>query len=220
MTNPSFALDYFFDPLCGWCYASSAMLEDLAQRFPDRLTMRPSGLFVEPRPVSAIADHAWGSDQRIAAIAGLPLSTDYRDMVLLAPGGVFTSRFLTRALVALGEMDRRLEPRFLHRAQHARYVLALDTAQPEVAAAVAGAEMADAGLIFDPADFARRLAGDVGLAALTDARIAETNRLQQRMPGGVPKLVIRIRGESRILEGEAIYRGSGPVLAAIAGLAA
>lgn len=220
MTAASLSLDYLFDPLCGWCYASSAMLAGIATRFPDQLTLRPSGLFDAPRPVSAIAGHAWSNDQRIAAIAGLPLSTAYRDDVLQAPGGVFTSRFLTRALVALGQIDRGLEPRFLHRAQHARYVLAQDTSRPEVVAAVAGAEMTEAGLPFDAEAFASRLTGDADLAARTEARIAETNRLQQSLTPGVPKLVIGRDGKRLILEGEAIYRGAGPVLAVIAELVA
>ncbi|PWE31506.1 protein-disulfide isomerase [Pararhodobacter marinus] len=220
MTSPSLTLDYLFDPLCGWCYASSAMLAGIASHYPDRLTLRPSGLFDAPRPVSAIAGHAWSNDQRIAAIAGLPLSTAYRDEVLMAPGGVFTSRFLTRALVALGQIDRGLEPRFLHRAQHARYVLAQDTSRPENVTALAETEMAEADLPFDAGDFARRLTGDADLAARAEARIAETNRLQQSLTAGVPKLVIGRDGENLILEGEAIYRGAGPVLAVIAEMVA
>src|SRR5271163_4890850 len=45
LSDRAVKLDYFFDPLCGWCYASAPALEALAEAFPDALTMLPSGLF-------------------------------------------------------------------------------------------------------------------------------------------------------------------------------
>lgn len=38
-------LQYLFDPLCGWCYASAPALSYLAQHHADQLELMPSGLF-------------------------------------------------------------------------------------------------------------------------------------------------------------------------------
>lgn len=51
-------LQYFFDPFCGWCYASAPALEGLAAKYPGQLSMMPSGLFFDGRPISSMADHA------------------------------------------------------------------------------------------------------------------------------------------------------------------
>jgi putative protein-disulfide isomerase len=209
-------LDYFFDPLCGWCYASAAALAGLAKSHGEALVMRPSGLFMPPRPISSIADHAWSNDQRIAALTGVTFSQAYHDKVLHAPGAVFSSRPLSLALQALGQVDRGLEPRFLHQAQIARYVRAEDTSQVAPVVAIAADLMQAAGHAFDAAEFADRLQSDTALAEALDARVAETNRMQANLPRGVPLLLVTAKGRSLVLNGEAIYHGPDRVRSAIA----
>lgn len=38
-------LQYLFDPLCGWCYASAPALTGIAAAYPDLLELMPSELF-------------------------------------------------------------------------------------------------------------------------------------------------------------------------------
>jgi putative protein-disulfide isomerase len=38
---------YIFDPLCGWCYASTAAVAELNERWPNQLEMLPCGLLQE-----------------------------------------------------------------------------------------------------------------------------------------------------------------------------
>ena len=59
VNDQAMKLDYFFDPFCGWCYASAPALKAVAERFPAALTMRPSGLFAGARPIASIADHSF-----------------------------------------------------------------------------------------------------------------------------------------------------------------
>jgi putative protein-disulfide isomerase len=161
-------LDYFFDPFCGWCYASAPALDAIAEAYPHALTMQPSGLFANTggRPVSSMADHAWRNDQRIAELTGQKVTTEYRDLVLHDPDGVFDSIYATRAIVALGEIDPSLEPKVLHELQTARYVDANDTANPAVDAAVAAKVSGKHGHSVDKDAFAHILANDVfGLSA-------------------------------------------------------
>lgn len=152
-------LHYFFDPLCGWCYASAPALEGLSTRYGNMLHMRPSGLFAGGRPISSMAAHAWRNDQNIQQLTGQPFTQDYRNNVLLAPNGIFDSLPATLALVAVSEIDQALEPRLLHQLQIARYVEGRDTSKPdEVAKVVATMELG-----LDQSDFEKRLVGDDAL---------------------------------------------------------
>jgi protein-disulfide isomerase-like protein with CxxC motif len=63
------------------------------------------------------------------------------------------------ALVALGEIDRSLEARFLHEVQIARYVHARDTSLPAEVATVAIAVASKASVCLDADQFAQSLKG-------------------------------------------------------------
>jgi len=71
VNDQAMKLDYFFDPFCGWCYASAPALKAVAERFTAALTMRPSGLFAGARPIASIADHSWRNAKRIAELTDL-----------------------------------------------------------------------------------------------------------------------------------------------------
>src|SRR5580658_4891791 len=166
---PALRLDYFFDPFCGWCYASAPALKAVAEAFPEALTMHPSGLFAgsRARPMAAMAEHSWRNATRIAELTGQIYTSQYRDRVLRNPHGVLDSLFATRAIVALGELDRTLEPALLHALQTARYVDARDTADASVVAGVAARVSAAHGHSLDEEALAAKLANDEGLANRT-----------------------------------------------------
>src|SRR6266481_7407981 len=134
-------LDYFFDPFCGWCYASAPALKAVAERFPAALAMRPSGLFAGARPIASIADHSWRNAKRIAELTGQVYTVQYHDNILRRPHGIFDSIFATRAIVALGQIDPTLGPALLDSLQTARYVDAMETSDAAVVAAVAAARV-------------------------------------------------------------------------------
>ena len=214
-------LQYFFDPFCGWCYASAPALAGLARSFGDKLKMLPSGLFVGGRPISSIADHAWRNDQRIQALTGQRFSETYRQNVLLAPDGVFDSAPATLAITALGEQEAALEPAFLHAVQIARYVEGHDTSGVEEVAKVAVNVAAEHGIALEADAFADRLRNDAGLRERTLERMEGTQR-QMNAFGirGVPQLVAVLDGTPHVLGGDALYHGPERLLAAIAGLSA
>ncbi|HEY1027922.1 MAG TPA: DsbA family protein [Pseudomonas sp.] len=213
MTTESLELLYFFDPLCGWCYAGAPALQGLAERHGAALRMMPVGLFMQPRPIAAIAEHAWHNDQRIAELTGQRFSDSYRTQVLLAPQGVFDSTALTRALVALGEHDAALEPRLLHVTQLARYVDGVDTCRADVVAGIAVTVAASAGLALDADDFATRLHDDETLAAITQRRVSDARRAMHNLAStGVPQLLLRVKGHTEVLAGQALYSGADALL--------
>lgn len=212
MTGSNFELRYYFDPLCGWCYASAPSLAGLAECFPDQLSLMPSGLFMHARPVADMADHAWRNDRHIAELTGQRFSEDYHCKVLLAPQGVFDSAPLTFALVALGEVDHRIELRFLHAAQIARYVDGRDTSRIEVAADVAVAVAADAGTDLDRVAFAQYL-GNAELQRRVAKRVAAAQADLEGFPSrGVPQLLLVTGAHRRLLDGHDLYAGRDVLL--------
>lgn len=214
--TPNARLSYLFDPLCGWCYAAAPALKRVAEIHGDRLRLMPTGLFVEPRPVAAIADHAYKNDSRIQNLTGQPFTEGYHQGVMRARGGVFSSMALTRALVALGQIDPVLEPRFLHAAQTARYVGGHDTSRADVVAGIAlqVARLSHIGV--DQAGFLARITDDPALEVETDRRIAEGQALMSTLGiRGVPQLIVTDDRGARAVDGQALYTGGDAVLAAL-----
>ncbi|MBB4574039.1 DsbA family protein [Rhizobium lentis] len=214
-------LQYFFDPFCGWCYASAPALAGLADQFPDRLRMLPSGLFVGGRPISSIADHAWRNDQRIQALTGQRFSKEYHQNVLLAPNGIFDSGPATLALTALGEHAATLEPRFLHAIQIARYVEGRDTSNVHEVATVAVQVAAGHAIDLTAEIFAERLRNDSDLRARALERVEDAQRRMDTLGiRGVPQLVALINGQAHVLSSEALYQGPARLVAALDELSA
>ncbi|AWI85960.1 protein-disulfide isomerase (plasmid) [Alloyangia pacifica] len=214
--TPNTRFTYLFDPLCGWCYAAAPALKRLAETHGDRLRLMPTGLFVDPRPVAAIADHARKNDGRIEALTGQPFTDAYHQGIMRARGGVFSSQALTRALVAIGSIDPALEPRFLHAAQTARYVEGRDTSRSEVVAGVA-VEVAQAtGKEIDEAAFRVKITDDPALDIETDRRIAEGKKVMAALGlQGIPQLIVTDDRGVRAVDSQALYAGGAAVLAAI-----
>ena len=209
-------LDYFFDPFCGWCYASAPALKAVAERFPAPLTMRPSGLFAGARPIASIADHSWRNAKRIAELTGQVYTVQYHDNILRRPHGIFDSIFATRAIVALGQIDPTLGPALLDSLQTARYVDAMETSDAAVVAAVAAKVGREHGHSIDEAVFALKLTNDEGLSRRTEERIRKTRaRMIELSESGVRYLLTTFGKHREVLQNGDLYSGPDVVLKAL-----
>jgi putative protein-disulfide isomerase len=212
-------LHYFFDPLCGWCYASAPAIAGLALAFPDSLEFMPSGLFADEgaRELSADwADYAWRNDQRIEQLTGQRFTSAYREQVLGGAGVRFDSGPANHALTALRELDADLEWRYLQAIQLARYVDGRDTARPAVLGAIAARVAAECGIAVDAAEFAERLRGDGALRQATARRVGATRDAMRRLGrSGVPQLLVGVAGQQHVLSGEALHGGLPALVATI-----
>jgi putative protein-disulfide isomerase len=192
---------YLFDPLCGWCYGASPVVQQLGQQASIQLELAPSGLFAGGGRTmdAAFEDFAWSNDQRIAKLTGQRFTEDYRRQVLGHLGSRFDSATATLALtaVSLSEPQRELEA--LRALQEARYVQGLDTCDMSVVEKL----LRDLGL----AAAADRLdASDAELLAANAARIQKARGLMQTFGAqGVPALVVSDDKGSRLLSGNALY---------------
>lgn len=212
-------LYYFFDPLCGWCYASAPALAGLAEEFPDSLTLMPSGLFSEENSRDISPDwaaYAWRNDQRIEQITGQQFSAAYYEHVLYGDHLRFDSGPLTHAMTLISTIQPALEHVFLNAAQQARYIQGLDTADPQVLGLVAETIAAKNGIAISAAQFSAQIADDTQLAATTKERITLTQQFMQRLNiSGVPLLLASINGQEFMLHGADLYNGSSKLINAI-----
>jgi putative protein-disulfide isomerase len=203
---------YLFDPLCGWCYGASPVVQQLGQQPNIQLELAPSGLFAGGgRTMDAVfADYAWSNDQRIAKLTGQRFTEDYRQKVLGRRGSRFDSAAATLALtaVSLSEPQRELEA--LKALQEARYVQGLDTCD----VSVVGKLLRDLGLA---AAADRLVASDAELLAANAARIQKARGLIQTLGAqGVPALVVSDNKGSRLLSGNVLYGNFEDLLSQVA----
>ena len=192
---------YLFDPLCGWCYGASPVVQQLGQQPNIQLELAPSGLFAGGGRTmdAASADYAWSNDLRIAKLTGQRFTEDYRQNVLGRLGSRFDSAAATLALTAVSLTAPQRELEALKALQEARYVQGLDTCD----VSVVGTLLRDLGLAVAADRFA---ASDAELLAANAARIQKARGLMQTFGAqGVPALMVTDGRGSRLLSGNALY---------------
>jgi putative protein-disulfide isomerase len=201
----SITLTYLFDPLCGWCYGASPLIQQLGQHAANTpeftLELAPSGLFSGGGRVmdAAFADYAWSNDLRIGKLTGQRFTEQYRTQVLGKPGSLFDSATATLALTAVALTAPQRELDVLKAVQEARYVAGLDTCAVPVVEKL----LRDMGLS-QAAD--RLLAGNIDLHQACDTRVQRAQRLMQAHGAqGVPALVVTDANGSRLLRGDVLY---------------
>jgi len=192
---------YLFDPLCGWCYGASPLIQQLGQQASIQMELAPTGLFAGGGRTmdAAFADFAWSNDQRIAKLTGQRFTEAYRQNVLGRLGSRFDSATATLALtaVSLSEPQRELET--LKALQEARYVQGMDTCDVSVVEKL----LRDLGLA---AAADRLVANDAELLAANAARIQKARGLMQTLGAqGVPALLVSNDKGGRLLSGNALY---------------
>lgn len=205
-------LTYIFDPLCGWCYGASPLIEKLMQQDDIAVTAMPSGLFAGTGafPMNAgFAANAWEADQRIRHLTGQEFSEAYRKNVLEGKTGRVDSGPATLALTAvhLTALDREFET--LKAIQHARYADGRDNGDPVVIADILSELSLDAAA-------ARFASPDEELKVLNESRI-EQARAQMRRFGarGVPTLVLGEGADARIVRSDALYGRNNDLIASL-----
>lgn len=203
---------YLFDPLCGWCYGASPLIQKLGQHAAFTLELAPTGLFAGGGRTmdTAFADYAWSNDLRIAKLTGQRFTEAYRQKVLGRIGSRFESAATTLALtaVSLSEPQRELET--LTALQEARYVQGLDTCD----VAVVGHLLRGLGL---SAAADRLTADDAELGQIHVARVQRAQHLMHALGAqGVPALVVKSQNGNRLLNGSVLYGNFDSLLDALA----
>lgn len=87
-------LHYFYDPLCGWCYAAAPLLAAAATLPGLRVELHGGGLMSGPgscRATPELRRYVMQHDRRIAELSGQPFGPAYFDGLLRDPQALFDS---------------------------------------------------------------------------------------------------------------------------------
>ena len=146
MRRPS--LHYIFDPLCGWCYGASPLIEAAREVNGLDVAVHAGGLMTgsDRQPVTErLRRYVMEHDQRIGALTGQPFGDAYLNGLLRDTGAVLDSEPPIEAILAADLLDGHgLD--MLKRIQKAHYV--------------EGRRVADRGVLVG-------LAADIGLPEAT-----------------------------------------------------
>ncbi|MCQ2993897.1 DsbA family protein [Pseudomonas syringae] len=202
MVSEAVSVTYLFDPLCGWCYGASSVLQRLDALEEFSVTLLPTGLFADnhARVMDAgFADYAWSNDLRIGTLTGQPFSEAYQRQILGDHTRRFDSGPATRALSAVAMTEPSLELRALGAIQRGRYVEGLDITDVEVLARIfKGMELSEAASLL--------LAQDDGLLSHSRERIKAAQGLMAQMgTSGVPALVLGAGKQRRLISSNALF---------------
>ncbi|TPL79188.1 DsbA family protein [Mesorhizobium sp. B2-3-12] len=203
---------YLFDPLCGWCYGATPMLDKLAASGV-RVELLPTGLFsgAGARPMDeGFAAHAWANDQRIERLTGQPFTQAYQRNVLNVRGTLLDSHAATLGISAAGLEDPSRRLTALKAIQRARYVDGRDIVTVEGMAAV----LTDTGMM----DAAAILKNPTETLLTAHRELVGRGRaLFERLhANGVPSLAV-IRNEApRLIGSNALFGSFDNLVAHIA----
>ncbi|WP_210334081.1 DsbA family protein [Mesorhizobium sangaii] len=203
---------YLFDPLCGWCYGATPMLDRLSAGGV-RVELLPTGLFsgAGARPMDeGFAAHAWANDQRIERLTGQKFTQAYQHNVLNVRGTLLDSHAATLGISAAGLEDSSRRLFALKTIQRARYVDGLDIVTIEgIAEVLAAAGMRDAGdLLKAPTE---------GLMTAHRELVGRGRALFQRLHAdGVPALAVIRNDAPRLIGSNALFGSFDNLVAHIA----
>ena len=203
---------YLFDPLCGWCYGATPMLDRLSASGV-RIELLPTGLFsgTGARPMDeGFAAHAWANDQRIERLTGQTFTQAYRNNVLNVRGTLLDSHAAALGISAAGLEDPSRRLTALKAIQRARYVDGRDIVTVEGVAAV----LADAGM----AGAAAMLKKPTEILLTAHSELVSRGRaLFQRLhANGVPSLAVVRNGAPRLIGSNALFGSFDNLVAHIA----
>ncbi|MEP3112449.1 DsbA family protein [Nisaea sp.] len=191
-----------YDPLCGWCYGASAILETLASRPGFAVDFMATGLFAGDgaRPMDdGFAEFAWTNDQRISRLTGQPFSDAYRQNVLTDRKRLFDSGPATLALTAVTLAAPDLAGAALKAIQTARYVEGRDITDIEV--------LSDVLRIMDLAEVADHLEhpDEALMAAYSSGINAARLEMHRFGANGVPALIVGAGDNRRLVQSNALF---------------
>lgn len=186
-----YKLSYIFDPLCGWCYASSSNITQLINDFPSKCSLIPSGLFSgsgSRKLTPDLADYAWNNDQRIHRLTGLTFSEEYQK--LLQTSHSFDSTYMNRALTLINQLSPSKEALLLIKLQQARYIGGYDTSSAQTVTTLLTNWSQSLELEMDSDKIYFQLTEDETLARLTQNRHQQAQQLMLNSGiSGVPTLI-------------------------------
>jgi putative protein-disulfide isomerase len=201
---------YVHDPLCGWCYAATPLIEAVVGA-EIKVTLHGGGLWDAATALApAKADYIRQNDARIAHVTGMEFGRAYLDGLLSDPKTVLWSRPTVAAVLAAGAMEEGADLRMVHAIQRAHYVDGQRVVEIPVLARAAGSIGLPEHAFVQ--EFAR---------APVEEHIAQARKWMRQLGlRGFPTFVLELGGELARIEHEPFYGRAQAFLHAVKSLAA
>ncbi|MEP7728332.1 DsbA family protein [Marinomonas primoryensis] len=95
---------YFFDPMCGWCYGASSLIEVLANMSEFEIIYHPGGMIPKRAIDPSFRQHILQADEQIASMTKAHFGDAYKARVTSADEFIVDSYTTTRAFLVGQEM--------------------------------------------------------------------------------------------------------------------
>lgn len=92
-------IHYFYDPMCGWCYGATPLIEYIANSDKFKLQLHPGGMLAARKIEASFRQHILDSDKRIAELTGAQFGQAYIDRVASNEALILDSYLTTRAVL-------------------------------------------------------------------------------------------------------------------------
>lgn len=189
-------LHYFYDPLCGWCYASESLIEIARQIAYLRIELHGGGLIPEPvRLPEAKRRQVRVADARIHDLTGQVFGPAYLDGLLDHSDAIWHSPPTIAAVLAAEAMAKDRAFPMIAAIQRAHYVHGRRVVDPDILADLARS------IGLDESEFRKRY------ASASIAEHIEASRGMMRRFGlqGFPTFLLEISGQFVRLPHEPLY---------------
>lgn len=188
-------LHYVHDPLCGWCYAVTPMVEAIEQA-GIAIKLHGGGLW---EPATGLApdkrSYIRQSDARIARLTGVTFGPAYLDGLLANDNTIFWSRPTIAAVLAAAHLKEGTDLLMMHAIQRAHYVEGRAVVEPAVLAEIAGTVGLPQDSFLDALD-----------AVPVDEHVTRTRRWMKELGlRGFPSFVMEHEGTFTRVEHEPFY---------------
>ena len=172
---------YFFDPMCGWCYAASSLVKVLADMPEFEILYHPGGMIPKRAIEPSFRQHILQADKRIAEMTKVSFGDNYVARVKGPEEYVVDSLLPTQAMIAGEKMgiDRHT---MLVALQKAHYQEGKHLHEPEILANLAES------LGLDKAEWAKTMAKSNNALK---SEITQSHQLMSQMQvSGFPTFIV------------------------------
>lgn len=127
-------LHYIYDPLCGWCYGASPLIQAAKRVNGLTIALHGGGMMTganRQQVTPALRSYVMPHDHRIASLTGQPFGEPYFKGLLMDTEAVFDSAPPTIAVLAAAQWGTNMALDMLARIQHAHYAQGRQIAREE-----------------------------------------------------------------------------------------
>lgn len=194
MTN----IHYFYDPMCGWCYGATSLIETIEQNPQFNLVFHPGGMMEKSVLPEQFKQHIIKADPRISALTGARFGDDYIRRLQSSEDFVIDSFLPIKAILVADSLGAN-SFNMLKAIQHAHYVEGRELHKIEQL----GKIVSQMGVDID--EWSQAMASDVSQNML-DRNIQQSHELMRKLNiSGYPTLIAETNGSLSKLPHEQYY---------------